>query len=192
MFPKRGISSAFYKLAGERALLLGLEMNILRHVTKLRTGRTHTFLSNNAQTRTGTSHNDGPERFYTWANTLLDGREAPYALHSPRLQAFAQRVQQHYTFEGFARALESRSGGFLLAEAFVEIVPGQENKRYNIRLDAGSKYEGFDIVRTGLCVRAASEGDFKKGLYHLLDWEKRNHPDYHGVFVPPLKTPAQA
>ncbi len=190
MVPRKGFSGFIFRLAGEQLFLDLVRRNVLAQVSKLKNGRTHTFLSNNAQSVDGVSQNMGAERYYTWQNTLVDCREIPGLLHSPSLENFSQRIEEQAVFQAFRNTLEERSKGYLKASAFLKVMQGHENKRYNIRLDSKSKYEEFDIIRTGICVKTDSPENFKMGLFHLLDWEKRYHPDYRGSLVLPARTPA--
>ena len=190
MFPQRGFSGLFYRLAGECYFLDRVQSNVLKQIVKVKNGRAHTFLCNNGQTEDGISQNTGAARYYTWQNTLIDCREMPGVVNSLALDRFAREVEATSVFQTFQRDLAERSGGFLKAHAFVRVMQGHNNKRYNIRLNSKSKYEEFDIVRTGIQITAGSPEDFKMGLYHLLNWEKRNHPDYRGLLIIPEKAPA--
>jgi hypothetical protein len=190
MVPKKGFSAAFYRMAGESVFLDTVQRTLLRHLNKVRNGRTHTFLSNNGQTAQGISQNAGAERYYTWENTLIDCREIPAVLRDGMLDGFSGKIEKLPGFLAFKTAVEERSGGFLKASLSVKILQGQQNKRYNIRLEPKSKYEEFDIVRVGVCLTAQTPEDFKMGLFHLLNWEKQHHPDYEGCLFIPQKAPA--
>lgn len=190
MVPKRGLSAVMCRIAGNTLFLDLVQRNLLTNINKIRHGRTHTFLSNNAQNEDGISQNSGAQRYYTWQNTIIDCREMPTLQSTAHIEGLTIRLEQTGYFKAFQKSIEERSGGFLKASAFVKVMQGQQNKRYNIRLESKSKYEEFDIIRVGVCISAASPEDFKLGMMHLLNWEKRNHPDYRGLLIIPEKAPA--
>lgn len=170
MIPSNVIAHAYVGIFGGNTLLSMAQSNLLSNLDRIRKVRTHTYLSNNGQTRQGVSHNFGAERCYSWKDTVIDCRNSPSVVDSPVLEDFEDSIAETPRFRTFKKAVEERSNGKLSVRPFYTIVKGEENMRYNILCD--NKIEDFDIIRVGVEVFAASEEAFSQGLKALQDWEK--------------------
>ncbi len=165
MIPSRGITSMYVKFAGEQSLLSIAQSNMIHNFDRISKTRTHTFLSNNAQTPDGISRNFGHDRFYCWEDTMINCQNNPSLVESDGLKNFADTLGDNPKFQTLKNKLEERLGGEVTVEPFVMVLRGQDNMRYNIRCE--SKVEDFDIIRVGLRLCADDEQSFKAALRTL-------------------------
>lgn len=167
MISGNGIASMYVWISGEQCLLTMAQANFLNNLERVNKVRAHTYLSFNAQTEYGISHNFGAERYYCWDDTMIDCRNAPSLVESDMLADIAGMLQENPRFMKVKENLEKRMKNHVTIEPFISVQRGEENMRYNIR--RGGKIDDFDIIRVGLKVYAESEEEFKAGLKALKD-----------------------
>jgi|GEM_PF-1692108 len=164
MIPSGNISTALYaKLIGDQAYLAIAQGNLFVNLELIgKNKRMHTFLAFNGQKDDGVSCNNGHERYFTWKDTIIDCRHAPGLIDSEGLEAWGEALAESRKFKKFKEKLEEKMGGHITVEPFYKALRGEENMRYNIRLD--SKVEDFDCIRVGICLKAEDDEAFKAGL----------------------------
>lgn len=165
MVPNTALAGFYVRVVGDETLLSIAGQNLLNNFDRVSKVRTHTFFDYNAQTKDGISNNKGAERFYSWEDTLIDCRHAPSLIDGDALSRFEENMANNARFISLKESLEKRMGGQVEVSIFTHVVRGQDNMRYNIR--RASKIEDFDIVRTGLRLRADDDAAFKDGLKEL-------------------------
>ncbi len=169
MIPSNGITSIYVRFAGEQSLLSMAQSNMIGNFDRISKVRTHTFLSNNAQTPEGVSRNFGADRFYCWDDTTIDCSNNPALIDSDAVSHLKEQIASDRKFQILKSDLENRMGGEVTVEPFVQIVRGEDNMRYNIRRQ--SKVDDFDMIRVGIRVHAQDEQAFKAGLKAMADEE---------------------
>ncbi|MFP4098797.1 MAG: hypothetical protein ACLFP8_02980 [Alphaproteobacteria bacterium] len=181
MIPSGSLSTTLYaKLLGNYAYLAIAQGNLFANLEMIgRNKRMHTFLAFNAQRDDGVSSNFGHERCYTWKDTIIDCRHAPDLVNdSEGLREWSEALAESRKFKRFKAMLEEKMDGHIKVFPFYKVLRGEENMRYNIRLD--SKVEDFDSVRIGIRLRAENEEAFKAGLEALKasenPYEIKKHP----------------
>ncbi len=162
MIPRSNIASMYVRITGESSLLYMAQSNLLANLDRISKVRTHTFISNNAQTEFGISRNFGHERHYSWEDTIIDCRNNPTLINSEILKEFDEIISENMRFQRFKTNIEEKMGGFIEVKPFYSILFGEENMRYNIK--RSSKIEDFDIIRVGIKLCADSDEIFKQGI----------------------------
>ncbi len=163
------ITSMYVRLAGEQSVLSMAQSNVLANIERISKQRTYTYLANNAQNEHGISRNFGCDRYYSWEDTTIDCRNCPGLIESDVLRDFTYGLAENPKFMRLKTDLETRFGGFIEVLPFYSILLGEENMRYNIKRQ--SKIEDFDIVRTGLRLKAKDDETFKQGFDVIKDLE---------------------
>lgn len=167
MIPSGSLSTKLYAgLIGNQAYLAIAQGNLFANLELIaKHKRTHTFLAFNGQKEGGISCNSGHERCYTWKDTIIDCRHAPGLVNSESLEAWGEMLSESRRFKKFKKEIEDKTSGHITVKPFYKTIRGEENMRYNIRLD--SKVEDFDSIRVGIKLTAQDEDSFVAGLAAL-------------------------
>ncbi len=169
MIPGNSLAQMYIKIVGEHSLLGMAQNNLLSHLERTAKTRTHTYFANNGQTEFGISRNFGAERYYSWADTVIDCRNCPNLVGSDMLSEISEMISENKRFVSFHRDMTERMGGIIEITPFYSILKGKDNMRYNIRCE--TKYEDFDIIRVGIKLSAPDSETFKEGLNNMAKWE---------------------
>lgn len=169
MIPSNSLAQMYIKIVGENSLLGMAQNNLLSHLERTAKTRTHTYFANNGQTEFGISRNFGAQRYYSWADTVIDCRNCPNLVGSEMLAEIPESMAENKRFSTFHSDITQRMGGVIEMTPFFSILKGKDNMRYNIRCE--TKYEDFDIIRIGIKLSAPDNGMFKEGLANLQQSE---------------------